>query len=134
AGIYSSPDGLEWIRKELPETHSSVEEIQFFDDGTPVARTITDEHVIRRGDRWYYLRIPSQQSGVEATFIRDDTLFAYGARKFAYSIDKGITFTTLFTAVVNITSHTAHVWASDSYLALHHSVGSTNYLSVFNRS
>lgn len=134
SGIYSSIDGLEWSLAEVPGLYPAVEDIQFFSDGTPVAKKYFPGFVIRREDTWRSLNLPAQQPDIEAIWIRGDTLFAYGSRRFAYSTDKGLTFSTLFTGSENAIGHTAHLWVSDRYLALHHSVGATDYLSVFDRS
>ena len=59
-------------------------------------------------------------------------MFVYENNIFAYSLDKGETFMTLFTASYNIIDHTSDLWKLDNHFVLHHTAGAADSLSVFN--
>ena len=130
--IYTSLDGQHWAKTLLPEAHE-LNDINFFSDGTPVLKPYREEHLIRRNGTWYTMDVSGGFNNVEASFIKDDTLFVYQDKIFAYSIDKGLSFTTLFTYPESIVDHSAELWKFDDYFILHHTAGASDYISVFTR-
>ncbi|MEO6130841.1 MAG: T9SS type A sorting domain-containing protein [Saprospiraceae bacterium] len=131
--IYTSMDGHTWTNDSLPQS-TYLKDIQFYSDGTPVLQPAGNEHLIRRDGKWYPMTLSPGFDEIEATFIKDDTLFAYDDQVFAYSIDKGQSFTILFEFQDVIIDHTAHLWKFDHYFVLHHAAGTSDTLSVFSES
>ncbi|WP_020539365.1 hypothetical protein [Lewinella cohaerens] len=130
--VYSSLDGVVWTQEVLPEI-DVLDEVQFYADGTPVLKSESNDHCIRRDGSWHSLDLDGGWSGVEASFIKGDTLFVYENNSFAYSVNKGLTFVPIFTYEEGLVDHRTHLWVFDHYLALHHTAGATDYLSVFSR-
>jgi len=128
--IYTSLDGVKWTKSSLP-VENELHDIQFYADGTPVLKPDRNAHLIRRNGNWYTMDAGGGDL-VEASFIKGDTLFMYHDDRFAYSLDKGQTFTTVFIYDGNLIDHTAHLWKFDSYFVLHHTAGTQDRLSVFN--
>lgn len=131
--IYTSLNGQDWTKRSLPLIHA-IEEMQFFSDGTPVLKAAGNEHLVRRNGSWSTMTIPGTSGQVEASFIKDDTLFAFRGATFAYSLDKGKNFTILFTYSDYITNHDAHLWKFKNHLVLHYAVGATDYLAAYTPS
>ncbi|MGB4850136.1 MAG: hypothetical protein WBP41_19585, partial [Saprospiraceae bacterium] len=129
--IYTSLNGEDWTKSSLPMT-LTMEDIQFFSDGTPLLQAEGYEHLIRRNGSWYTMNFSGGWTDIEASFIKEDTLFVFQDDMFAYSLDKGKTFKTLFTAAESIVDHTAHLWKFDHYFVLHHTAGASDHLSIFN--
>ena len=132
SSVYSSFDRITWTRESLPD-NQSLDEIQFYEDGTPVLKFANDDHFIRRDGVWYSLDFDGGWNGVQASFIKGDTLFAYENNAFAYSVNKGLSFVSIFYYEEGFTDHRTHLWVFDNYLALHHTAGASDYLSVFRR-
>ena len=74
--VHSSFDRITWTRESLPD-NQPLDEIQFYADGTPVLKFSSDDHFIRRDGSWYSLDLNGGWDGVQASFIKGDTLFAY---------------------------------------------------------
>ena len=125
--MYTSTDGHNWIRATLPELHT-MDDIQFYSDGTPVLKDDSNEHLIRRNGSWYTMKLSGSFGGIQASFIKNDTLFVYQDNSFAFSIDKGQSFTNIFTFSEGIIDHQTHLWKFDKYFVLHHTAGATDYL------
>lgn len=128
--IYTSVNGVDWTRTYLP-IENELYDIQFFEDGTPLLKPEDDPHLIRRNGVWYTMSVGGGNL-VEASFIREDTLFMYHDDRFEYSLDKGQTFTTAFVYNGNLVDHRKHLWKFDNHYVLHHTAGTQNRLSVFN--
>lgn len=129
--IYTSLDGENWTKTALPVDHR-LDEIDFFSDGTPLLKGDQySEHLIRRAGVWYDMNITSSWGAVEASFIKGDSLFGYQDNTFAYSLNKGLSFTTVFTATENIVDHSANLWKFDNHFVLHHTAGASDYVSIF---
>ncbi|HJW30880.1 MAG TPA: hypothetical protein VJ508_16715, partial [Saprospiraceae bacterium] len=128
-GIFTSMNGQDWTRQVLP-VKQTLGDIQFFSDGTPLLKSDNSDHLIRRNGSWYTMDIGGY-GNIQATFIKDDTLFAYQNDMFAYSLDKGKSFTTVFTSSQLIIDHTAHLWKFDHHFVLHHTAGASDSLSVY---
>ncbi|HXR80544.1 MAG TPA: hypothetical protein VN763_06485, partial [Saprospiraceae bacterium] len=131
--IYTSQDGLTWTKTPLPDDHI-MEDIQFFSDGTPVLKSEDYQHLIRRNGTWYTMNATGGFHEIKASFIKDDSLFVFQEQSFAYSLDKGKTFTIVFTATENIVDHRAHLWKLGNFFVLHHTAGASEYLSIFNQN
>ncbi len=131
--LYSSTDGETWEQHPLPITQT-LGEMQFFADGTPVLTHEYSDHMIRRNGTWYTMDLSPAWGGIESSFVKGDTIFAYENDSFGFSTDKGESFATLFTFSEGIYDHRTHLWVMDQYLVLYHTVGASNFLSVFNRS
>ena len=131
--IYTSMNGEDWTKSPLPENHV-LTEVQFFSDGTPVLKAERNEHIIRRNGVWYTMNISLGGDPIEASFIKEDTLFAYKDNIFAYSLDKGQSFTTVFTYIENIADHNVNLWKFNNHFVLHHAGGASDYLSIFNEN
>ncbi len=131
--IYSSMDDHTWTKDTLPHA-TSLYEIQFFSDGTPILTPTGETHLIRRNGNWYPMIIAPGYGEIEATFIKDDTLFAYDDQRFAYSMDKGQSFIKVFDFSAHIVDQTSHLWKFEHYFVLHHTAGSSDTLSVFNEN
>jgi hypothetical protein len=131
--IYSSLDGQVWTKSTLPESHT-LREIQFFSDGSPMLQGESSAHLIRRDGRWYTMRLDTFGEDVEATFIRDDTLFVYQHNTFAYSIDRGVTFFNIFTSGETIEGESFHLVKFQHHFVLYHADRFSDFLSVFNTS
>lgn len=131
--IYSSDNGVDWTKEPLPEA-LTMDDIQFFSDGTPILKTelYGSGHLIRRNGNWRSMYVFGGAGSVEASFIKEDSLFVYNDEIFAYSLDKGQTFTTIFTFNGIIIDHTADLWKFDNHFVLHHAAGASDSLSVFN--
>ncbi len=129
--IYSSLDGQVWTKSTLPESHT-LREIQFFSDGTPLLTAEYNASLIRRNGAWHTMRFNDTWQDVEACFVRNDTLFVYHENSFGYSLDKGMTFLTLFSSSEINGSHSAHLWKFEHHFVLHHTLGASDFLSVFN--
>ena len=67
--IYQSPDGENWTNLPLPKA-ISMDDIQFFSDGTPVLKPERNEHLIRRNGTWHLMDIASWFGNIEASFIK----------------------------------------------------------------
>jgi len=128
--IYTSMGGENWTKTPLPEEYT-IEDINFFEDGTPILVSAYGPHIIRRNGTWHFMELPGEWDEIEASYIRGDTLFVYHRNHFAYSLDKGSTFDIAFVAEDNIIDHRANLWKSDNYYVLHHTAGAQGYLSVF---
>ncbi|HEY3387364.1 MAG TPA: T9SS type A sorting domain-containing protein [Saprospiraceae bacterium] len=131
--IYTSMNGQDWTKTTLPINHD-FHDVQFFSDGTPLLKPERGEHLIRRDGVWYTMNLSGGWKEVEASFIKDDSLFVFQDQSFAYSLDKGKTFTTIFTFGENIVDHTAHLWKFKHHFVLHHTAGASDNLSVFTES
>ncbi len=129
--IYSSPDGEVWTKATLP-VECILSEIQFFSDGTPVLQTEETEHLIRRNGTWNKMKVPGTNGFLETSFVKDDTLFAYQQKIFAYSLDKGESFTKLFTSKPN--ANVSHIYKFEHYLILHHTLNGIDSVSVYNKA
>jgi len=129
--IYTSPDGVEWTKEPLPVDHI-MDDIQFLSDGTPLLQSVHDKHLIRRNGTWFTL--PGGWENAEASFAKEDTLFIYHDKKFAYSLDKGISFTTVFRYPEHIDAQTAHLYKPANHFILHYTSGSHDTLSVFDET
>jgi uncharacterized repeat protein (TIGR01451 family) len=125
-------NGQDWTKGTLPETHE-LNDIQFFTDGTPLLKPDRGEHLIRRNGSWNTMDLVPGSGEVEASFIKDDTLFVFERRTFGYSLNKGQTFTTVFEFNESLIDHTAHLWKFENHFVLHHTAGASDYLSVFNQ-
>ncbi|WP_367389600.1 T9SS type A sorting domain-containing protein [Lewinella sp. LCG006] len=130
--VYSSFDGATWTQEVLPESQALVD-VQFYADGTPVLKSESYNHCIRRDGSWYALDLDGGWDGVQASFIKGDTLFVYENNSFGYSLNKGLTFVPIFTYEEGFVDHRTHLWVFDHYLALHHTAGASDDLSVFSR-
>lgn len=128
--IYSSLDGVAWTKEILPVKHR-LSDIQFFSDGTPVLQgTIlegADEHLIRRNGAWYTLP-------AEASFIKYDTLFVYANKTFSFSLDRGMSFDTVFTTTENFNDQTSHLWKPANHFILQYTSGSHFWMAAFDES
>ncbi len=130
--LYTSMDGVQWTEVLLPVEHT-LYDMQFFSDGTPLIKPITEAHMIRRNDTLYTMKAGGGDF-VKASFIKDDTLFVYDNHRFAYSLDTGQHFTTVFTYHIGQLGHTADLWKFDQHFVLHHTAGALDMLSVFNQA
>ncbi|MGH1437695.1 MAG: T9SS type A sorting domain-containing protein [Lewinella sp.] len=130
--VYTSLDGVTWTQEVLPESQALVD-VQFYADGTPVLKSENYDHCIRRDGSWYTLDLDGGWGGVQASFIKGDTLFVYENSSFGYSVNKGLTFVPIFTYGEGFVDHRTHLWVFDHYLALHHTAGASDDLSVFSR-
>ena len=131
--LYSSLNGQDWTKVPLPASRTMYE-IQFFSDGTPVLKWDYDEHLIRRNGSWYTMKLSGASGNIETSFIKADTLFVFQGNTFAYSIDKGISFHQLFTISPGVAAHSANLWKINSRFVLHHTLGATDYLTVFSEN
>ena len=129
--LYCSLNGQDWTKVALPERRA-LNEIQFFSDGTPVLKGDYDDHLIRRNGSWYAMKLGGAWGNIQTSFIKADTLFVFQDNKFAYTLDKGISFHQLFTVTPGMTVHTADLWKINSRFVLHHTIGATDYFTVFN--
>lgn len=133
--IYTSLNGTEWIKTSLPVSHH-LDDIQFFSDGTPVLQgdyINLQTHMIRRNGNWFVLNIPGV-GNVASSFIKKDTLFVFQHETFAYSLDKGESFSILFTCQESTNAQTAHLWKMANHFILHYTTGSYNHISIYNES
>ena len=130
--VYVSLDGVNWEKQPLPDLQL-INQIQFFDDGTPILTGIgsSDEHLIRRDGIWYSMNLTNATGVVEASFIKGDSLFVYEDDTFGYSLDKGETFTTVFTSTTSLVDHTVNLWKFNDKFILHHTAGASDYFDVF---
>ena len=108
-------------------------DVEFYSDGTPVLKAYLGEHLIRRNGIWYTMHLAGGFQDVEASCIKDDTLFVYEENVFAYSLNKGQSFTTVFTYGESIIDHSANLWKFENYFVLHHTAGNSDYISIFNK-
>lgn len=129
--LYSSLNGQDWTKVPMPERHT-LKDIEFFSDGTPVLKGDYDEHLIRRNGSWYTMKLSGTWGNIKTSFIKADTLFVFQDNTFAYSLDKGISFHQLFTISPGVSAHSANLWKINSRFVLHHTLGATDYLTVFN--
>ncbi|MCB9298932.1 MAG: hypothetical protein H6559_38310 [Lewinellaceae bacterium] len=127
--IYRSANGQDWVKEPLPIS-LTMDDIQFFSDGTPLLKSKSYDHLIRRNGAWHLMQIWGP-GNVRASFIKEDSLFVFQYRTFSYSLDKGQTFTTVFT-FNDLTAHTAYLLKLDNHFVLHHTAGTSNWLSIFN--
>ena len=126
--IYTSMNGEDWTKSQLPVSYySSIDDIQFFSDGTPVLNSI--ENLIRRNGIWYTMKLNGGTRNVGTSFIKGDSLFVYQDKTFAYSLDRGKTFTTIFTYGKNIGN--AYLWKFEHHFVLYHTGGVKDSLTVF---
>ena len=128
--IYTSMNGLDWTRAILPLQHT-MDDMQFFNDGTPVLQNESTEHLIRRNGSWYSMDAGNGGEDVKASFIKDDTLFIYQDRLFAYSLNKGQSFTAVFTYSGTLIDDKAHLWKFNNHFVLYHTGVESDSLSIF---
>ncbi len=126
--IYTSPDGQTWSKSHLPTIHY-LDEIQFFSDGTPLLTGEDEEHLVRRNGTWHILD-PAGSEEVEASFIRNDSLFVFYNQTIAFSVDKGETFTPVVTINIGNTRN-VNLWKFENVFVLHYESGGSDYLSVY---
>ncbi len=132
SAIYHSMDGETWSKALLPK-NLSMYDMAFLDDGTPIFKSERSEHLIRRNGEWHLLSFKSGWSSPGASFAKGDTLFVYHENAFGYTIDKGLSFETLFTASETIIDHTAEIWKLEDHFVLHHTAGASDMISTYNR-
>lgn len=131
--IYTSTNGQDWTKTPLPVS-STLFEIQYFTDGTPILKPERGVHLVRRNGAWHTMSMDGGWREVEASFIKDDTLFVFQDQSFGYTLDKGITFVTNFTFGESIVDHSAHLFKIDHHYILHHTAGASDNLSIFTES
>ena len=130
--IHSSTNGIDWEQQNFPQ-HQMLIDVQFFDDGTPLIKgNPYAEHLIRRDGNWFTMNLVGL-ANIEASFVKEDSLFVYHENTFAFSIDKGTTFTTLFT-IPTINESAANLFKINNLFFLHFEDGSTDNLFVFDQS
>ena len=129
--IYTSMDGENWTKTSLPGNYW-LGEMQFYSDGTPILKN-GGTHIIRTNGSWSILNIGnSSWYNLPATFIRNDTLYAYHDLDFLFSVDKGVTFNILFTSPIDLVDHSSNLWKFENHIVLHHTAGASDHLTVFN--
>lgn len=133
ASIYTSMDGQTWAKTAFP-INNPLYDIQFYNDGTPLLKPQNGVHLIRRNNNWHIVDLDTNEFGaVEASFIKNDTLFVYHEQTFSYSIDKGVSFTNIFTFPESISDHSSNLWKIDNHFILYHTAGASRRLSIFNK-
>jgi len=128
--LYQSMDGVEWEPKSLP-LQAAFDEIQFLSDGTPVITAFSGQ-LIRRDGEWQSMSLNGSPN-VETSFVKGDTLFVYQDKTFAFSLDRGQSFTTLFQDF-NIFNGFSRLWRLNSYLVLTKAIGGQRYIYVYEDS
>lgn len=133
--IYNSFDAETWEETALPGIFL-MEDMRFFADGTPLFITQNNgPHLIRRQGEWYSMSLPgASQSEINASFIREDSLFVYQDGQFAYSLDKGVSFEELFTQNFVLDGAANGLWKLGPYFVLSASAGLESYLYAFGPS
>ncbi|NBC09010.1 MAG: hypothetical protein GVY26_17600 [Bacteroidetes bacterium] len=131
--IYTAAEGGNWVEEALPGDYP-VEDIRFFDDGTPLLLPrFNGSHLIRRDGAWERISLlGNANEGVRASFIHGDTLFVFQEGQLAYSLDKGGSFNTVFSIPSHLIDNSRNLWKLDDHYVLHHTFGATDSLSVFN--
>src|SRR5690349_15293657 len=128
--VYSSMDGDTWTREALPSLYS-FDDIQFYSDGMPVVRDLYEPDLIRNNGTWHTMDALQTGQFVEATFIRNDTLFVYQEYTFAYSVDRGQTFTTLFDTdeIEDVENPVLYIF--DNHIILYYESETATYVAGF---
>lgn len=131
--LYNSSDGENWEKATLP-ANAAFTGMQFFSDGTPVFFSEYDELFIRREGIWHTMKIGSGHGLVSASDIHGDTLFVCQRNELAYSLDKGVTFTSMFTASEYITGHYTKLERFGNRFVVYHTAGASDHISVYSNS
>jgi len=130
--IYTSFDAETWEEAVLPGSFL-MEDMRFFADGTPLFLTRNNgAHLIRREGEWHSMSLPGAfQEDINASFIREDSLFVYQDGRMAYSLDKGSSFEKLFELPAGMAENSLGLWKLGGYFVLRHVAGVRDSLSVF---
>ena len=64
--IYTSVDGQDWSMASLPN-FTNLNDMQFYDDGTPLITAGNYDHLIRRNGIWYTMNFNGGGFDLEAT-------------------------------------------------------------------
>ena len=131
--LFSSLDRMNWTRTVLPVNHD-LEKVQYFSDGTVLLRSEGSTHLVRRQGIWETMTLPGHTGFVKASFIKDDSLFVYHDQVFAYSLDKGASFTPVFTFPDPISFSEVHLFKFENHFWLYHRGGTTQEVSVFDQT
>lgn len=129
-GIYKSVNGQDWTRDTM--TNLYVQDIQFFSDGTPLLQcSDTDDYIWRNG-AWITLDPGTGWNDTHISCIKDDSLFVFNQKRFAFSTDKGQSYTILGSYQGKVETNYSKLWVFDHHFALHSSYN-LDTLFIFNR-
>lgn len=131
SGIHTSTNGVDWIRHPFSSIY--VHDIQFFSDGTPMLHCSDKDDFIRRNGSWIPLDEGTGWNDIHMSDIRADTLFVFKNKRFAFSTDKGLTYTVLDGHSEYIDTLQGNLYVFDHHFALHGSTYTIDSLIIFNR-
>ncbi|HZV43397.1 MAG TPA: hypothetical protein VFF90_02905 [Saprospiraceae bacterium] len=131
--LFSSTDRLNWTRIVLP-VRLDLEKAQYFSDGTVLLQSDGAAHLIRRQGIWETMTMPGHTGLIRASFIKDDSLFVYHDQVFAYSLDKGASFTPVFTLPDPISFSSIHLFKFENHFLLYYRGGTIHEVSVFDQT
>jgi uncharacterized repeat protein (TIGR01451 family) len=118
--IYTSNDGISWEEFLLPFEHQ-IEEIQFYQDGTPVLTHGEYDNIIRQNGVWRPIPVGGGQGNYNSTFVQNDTLFAFRNNILSFSTNKGISMQQLFTTNGTYPDFETYLWKYENNFILYNS-------------
>jgi uncharacterized repeat protein (TIGR01451 family) len=132
--IFTSMDGISWTKTSLPD-YCPITTMEFHVSGSALIHSKNRGNYIRRpNNSWNKLSLSGNIESVDASCIKDDTLFVFQNDKFAISTNYGAQYDVLFTVNDPFSTHDGNLFRYKNYLILHHTIGARDFLKVYTDS